>query len=464
MNSPALAEVPSINGTCDLGNPFAVARVFVTERFTEKKYRALHHWNGDFYAFCGTHYRVVPPSQIRADVYDYLAAKWTPAGAPIRPTRSAVDNVVDAVRAVTFLGVPCSPAWLCDDKRLPSEFISCKNGLLHLPTRTLQPSRADYFTLNATDVSYTPNAGLPRLWDEFLHSIFDGDKEQIFALQEFFGLLVGTDTTRQKALLLVGDKRSGKGTIARILRATVGPANVCAPTLSSLGQPFGLATLIGKQLAILSDVRLSGRADTSAIAEAILRVSGEDAISIPRKFLPDWTGQLTTRFVLISNELPNLADSSGALASRFVILQTRRSFFGKEDPNLTQKLLTELPAIFCWALDGLTRLQKRGHFVQPCSTAAALAQLESLGSPMKAFISDRCTVEPGATVACAILFDAWRAWCEQQGREHAGNLQMFGRNLSAAVPGLRVTQQRDGTGARHRCYEGLREKLPGELE
>ena len=33
------------------------------------------------------------------------------------------------------------------------------------------------------------------------------------------------DTSQQKALMLVGPKRSGKGTIARILEAVIGPHN-----------------------------------------------------------------------------------------------------------------------------------------------------------------------------------------------------------------------------------------------
>ena len=55
--------------------------------------------------------------------------------------------------------------------------------------------------------------------------------------------------------MMVGPKRSGKGTIARVLRKLIGERNVAGPTLSSLGGPFGLQPLLGKSGAIISDAR-----------------------------------------------------------------------------------------------------------------------------------------------------------------------------------------------------------------
>jgi len=130
-----------------------------------------------------------------------------------------------------------------------------------------------------------------------------------------------------------------------VLRALVGPENVAGPTLSNLASNFGLAPLIGKPLAIISDARLSRRTDQAAVVERLLSISGEDALDIDRKHLEFWTGKLPTRLVLISNELPRLDDASGALPGRMILLRFTKSFFGKEDPNLSRKLLAGLPGI-----------------------------------------------------------------------------------------------------------------------
>ena len=75
-----------------------------------------------------------------------------------------------------------------------------------------------------------------------------------------------------KILLLVGPTRAGKGVIARILGALVGAENVAGPTLSSLNGDFGLAPLLGKTLAVVSDARLNGRG-AHVVVERLLSIS-----------------------------------------------------------------------------------------------------------------------------------------------------------------------------------------------
>lgn len=87
-----------------------------------------------------------------------------------------------------------------------------------------------------------------------------------------------------------------------------------------LATNFGLQDLIGKTLAIVSDARLGPRANVQALAERLLSISGEDAITIDRKYKDPWTGPLGVRFLLLTNELPRFTDASGALAKRFVVL------------------------------------------------------------------------------------------------------------------------------------------------
>jgi putative DNA primase/helicase len=255
--------------------------------------------------------------------------------------------------------------------------------------------------------------------------------------------------------LLVGPKRSGKGTIARVLTGIVGRGNVAAPTLAGLSTNFGLWPLIGKSVAIISDARLSGRADQVAVVERLLSISGEDAITIDRKNLPPLTCKLPTRFVILTNELPRLSDASGAIVSRMILLNTNRSFYGHEDHDLSKKLLAERQGILLWAIEGWRRLSERGRFIQPDSALESLADMHDLSSPVGAFVRDRCILGPTESVVVANLYAAWEDWCREQGRERfAGNVQSFGRDLLAAAAGIRRRQVRDGS-SRSRIYEGI---------
>src|SRR5207253_1165563 len=110
-------------------------------------------------------------------------------------------------------------------------------------------------------------------------------------LQEFMGYLLIADTSQQKMLLLVGPRRSGKGTIGRVITALVGPGNMVGPTCNSLAGTFGLQGLIGKSLAIVSDARFHGEC-VPILVERLLCITGEDTISVDRKFLPPVTLKL----------------------------------------------------------------------------------------------------------------------------------------------------------------------------
>jgi len=312
----------------------------------------------------------------------------------------------------------------------------------------------ELLTFNALDFDYDEKALEPSEWFKFLNSVWPDDLESIATLQEIFGYLVSGETRQQKAFLIVGPKRSGKGTIGRVLRALLGYDNVAGPTLASLSENFGLAPLIGKRVAIISDARLGGRIDQHLIAERLLSISGEDSLTIDRKYRDPWTGRLPVRFLILSNELPRLADASGALASRFVLLMMQRSFYGREDLGLDEKLLRELPGILNWSLAGLERLKFRHHFIRPKSSAEALQELEDLTSPIGAFIRECSVVAPDETAYVEEVYQRYQSWCAANNRL-PGTAQTFGRDLRAAVPGLTTERPRAAGPERKRVYRGI---------
>lgn len=413
-------------------------------------------WQGELFGWNGIHYVRLGNDAVRSKLYGFIQRCQLANGTRITPNRRLVTDVVDALQALCFWDAQRVPCWLVDEVPAPAEdLLACANGLVNLRTRQLLEPSPLFFSTAAVGFEFNPEARSPERWIDFLHSIWPDDQESIDALAEWFGLALTENTDFQKALLMVGPKRSGKGTILRVLRETAGHTNVVSPTLASLGMPFGLQALIGRRIGIISDARLSHRADMAAVAENLLRITGQDAVSVPRKFLPDWHGQLPTRFILATNELPGFSDASAALASRFIVLRMQRSFFGQEDQRLTERLLQELPGIFMWALDGLDRLRERGRLLQPRSGQELVDELEASTSPIGEFVRERCIVSPPTWVACDRLFDAWREWCREQGRDHAGTVQQFGRQLRAACPEIRITQPRID-GGRERRYEGIR--------
>lgn len=445
----------------DPRDPMRSARELIAARFIDSNgQRLLHRHRARYWLFAEGCYRAADDDAIRAAAWQFLDSAIREKGGrrPFKPTRSRVSDIIDALGSICHLdGSIDPPAWLAsrDNDPRAAELFPVANGLLHLLSGKLLPPTPRYFGLTASNVVFDREAPHPNHWLAFLRELFGDDVEAIAALQEFFGYSLAPDTSQQKIMLIVGPTRSGKGTIARVLTGLIGRDNVAAPTLATLQTNFGLAPLIGKPLAIISDARLGARPDQAAIVERLLSISGEDAITIDRKFQPAWTGRLPTRFVLLSNELPRLSDNSGALAKRLVVLALERSFYGKEDLTLIARLQTELPSILNWAREGYVRLRERGYFVQPASGHDAVEQLEELASPVTAFVRECCQIRSGLTTRIELLYQSWRVWCDTNGRREPGTAQTFGRDLKAAFPAIKATNPRRSGDDRARYYEGI---------
>jgi P4 family phage/plasmid primase-like protien len=376
----------------------------------------LHH-RDDFVDWERGAYRIIAEGTINAEVWDFLDHAITVRGKgqqamPFQPNRSSVGETLAALKAVAHLAPEIDPPhWL--DGRAEGELIAFPNGLLDIRSGKLLPPDPAFFTFAALGFDYESKGAEPIAWMTFLDEIFRGESDQIEALQEAFGYLITGDVSQEKAIMLLGPKRSGKGTILRALRCLLSPEAVKEPSLKFLGTNFALAALIGKQIAIIDDLRLGPRSEQDVLIENILKITGRGRFTIDRKYKEAWTGLLPIKLVLVSNEMPKLGDESAAVASRFIIFNTRVSFYGREDPRLFEdKLEPERVGILHWSLDGLRRMRERGRLIEPEASKDLQEEMAKLGSDAKAFIAEHCVLEPEAHVSKDELFNAYRSWCK----------------------------------------------------
>src|SRR5215204_1861991 len=317
--------------------PMDVARQFTATRYTHTStVPVLRHWRGGWWLWQQSHWTEIERSAARADAYGYTEHALYENGdelEPWVPNRHKIADLLEALAAVCHLPENIAqPTWI-DERDDESVIVACANGLLDVGRRELLDHDPLFFNQTAVPFGYDPGAPSPERWFAFLKELWGDDRDLISALQEWFGYVISGRLDLHKILLLVGPTRGGKGAIARVLGALVGRENVAGPTLSSLAADFGLAPLLGKPLAVISDARLSGRG-SQVVVERLLAISGEDTITVNRKYKEQWTGKLASRFMVISNELPQLGDASAAIAGRFVTLMLTRSWFGQEDTTL----------------------------------------------------------------------------------------------------------------------------------
>lgn len=434
--------------------PMRVAReLLARDPGTHRRY-----WRDDFYQWTGSHWRTVHPSTIRTWVYRetehavyVVEGKDGPETKNWDPSTHKVNQVIDALAH----GVLYRPA---EDDHEPC--VALSNGVLDLATGQLLEHDPARFNLASLPFAYDPAAACPR-WLAFLDEVLSGDSAQF--LQEWAGYLVSGRRDHHKIASLVGASRSGKGTVARVLTALLGPENVTGPVLASLTGNFGLEPLLGRSLAIFGDVKWTARGVPDA-TELLKTISGDDTSSVARKNRSAWEGYLPTRFMTLSNDTPSFTDASGALAGRMIHVHFTKSFAGRENINLSSELLAELPGILLWALEGLRRLDAQGRFTVPAASVAIDEEVRLAAAPHAVFAEQVCQLNPTARVELDTMWAAWVAWCNREGAT-PGNKRWFVRSLKSALPGV-ATDRRDVAGVKVKYVLGLavRGPLPPHVE
>jgi putative DNA primase/helicase len=436
--------------------PMAVARLFVAQRCLDTGVLTLHHWRGGWWQWRMSHWCEIEDREVRSLLYAFTEnARYRNAEgnlSPWAPTRHKIGDLLEALAAITILRNDIDqPCWL--DGRESGTIVAVGNGLLEVETRRLLVHSPIFFNQTAVPFDYDENASEPTCFLDFLDALWPDEPAAPDVLGEWFGYVISGRLDLHKILLMVGPTRGGKGAIARILTALIGRANVAGPTLNSLGGEFGMAPLIGKSLAVISDARFVGK-NSNIVVERLLSISGEDTLTVNRKYRDQWTGKLPSRLHVISNELPKLGDASTAIVGRIVLLPLSLSWLGKEDHSLESKLHAELPGILNWSLDGLERLvDNDGRFSRVESAEEAIVAMRDLASPVAAFVREKCEKGANKDIIIDVLYAAYKEWCEDNGHVKPTK-QTFGRDLRAVVPTIRPYRPRDGADRRRR-YRGI---------
>lgn len=357
--------------------------------------------------------------------------------------RGNINNVMTWLRDMASVHLlPSQKAPYSHNRKYATESLIALNNCI-IDIRNNPPVKLDlspeFYTFNYLPFNYDSTAQCPQ-WLKFLSSIFttktlgEGteynpetedfdakyietpDQLAINILQEYFGYFITPQTHLQKIFCIIGEPRSGKGTIARLLTRIMGIQNIATPTLSSLAGEFGLQGLLNKTLAIIGDAHLGSKNNNAASAVEILKgISGEDTQQVNRKNKTQIMVRMPVRFLLLANKIQDLRDSSGALASRFNFLITTNSFLGREDTTLEKRLITELPGIFNWALQGHYRLCERGHLLEHPAGLEARTNFDELSSPIRSFVRECCEVKISEFVPVEIIWKAHTNWSKDNG-------------------------------------------------
>jgi len=143
---------------------------------------------------------------------------------------------------------------------------------------------------------------------------------------------------------------NGKSVLAEVIRHIAGPDNVSNVPLAKLTDRFGLDNLPGKTVNISTENELG---DKHLNTQNFKAITGGDVVNVEQKYKDSFSCELFCKLLISVNQLPKTLDHSHGYYRRLVIVPFQKVFREEEqDPNLLDKLLTELEGILVFALEG----------------------------------------------------------------------------------------------------------------
>jgi len=280
------------------------------------------------------------------------------------------------------------------------------------------------------------------MWERFLREILDGKLDYVDYLQRLFGYGITGITTDHAIPILWGHHgRNGKGTLLETLKTVLGPFAGPIPSemllsdkraRSSAGPSPDIMSLRGRRIAWASE---TGEGRKLAV-DKVKQLTGADTL-VGRpphgkrmiEFSP------THKLFLLTNHKPAIPPTDYAMWARVHLIpfelsfvdEPQKSFERKRDPSLPEKLKQEASGILAWLVRGCLEWQKQG-LNPPVGIKQATAEYQQDEDILGLFVSECIATDSEEEVRAAVLYAAYRRWCDAFGYKPLGG-KKFGERM-----------------------------------
>lgn len=296
----------------------------------------------------------------------------------------------------------------------------CNNGTVNLKTGKLQPHNPADMITRISSVNYDPDAQCP-LWRQFLADIIP-DPLVVEYLQLAIGYCLTGLTTEQVLFILWGTGKNGKSVFSNILSSLIGGYSMETPPETLMRGRENSNNAPTNDLARLSGARLVSANETEegqCLAESKIKAMTGDDIIIAR-FLHKEFFEFRPQFKIWirTNHRPKIRGTDTGIWRRVRLIPFDVCIPAeKQDPNLTSKLMTELPGVLNWAIEGCLLWQHCG-MKTPDVVNIATEEYRSSQDLIGIFLAETCTICPqkkSGYVKTSDLYKAYCDWCEEAG-------------------------------------------------
>ena len=317
------------------------------------------------------------------------------------------------------------------------DVLNCKNGVVNLQTKELQPhSREQRFTY-CVPVAYRPEAFFQE-WPDYLVGVVGGGQVVINYLQMALGYSLTGHTREEVLFYLFGPPRSGKGTLAEIfMRLLPDPISTMVDFNSFTAKRegdvsnFDLAPLKPSRMIFASESNRSQSLNPAKIKQ----LTGGDQVRACFKHKDFFSYRPQFKVWMMSNHSVNGDPEDDALWGRVRVIEFPNSFLGSEDKTKKERLKQPdaLEAILAWGIDGAMKWYALGASgLQAPETITDLTQKhrDELDY-VQQWIDESCEEYEGVWSASEEVAKSYTTWCKNNNVTYIKNPKELSQSLKA---------------------------------
>lgn len=320
--------------------------------------------------------------------------------------------------------------------------INTPAGIVDLRTGELLPADPLAYCTKSTAVEPAPAGTRAPVWEAFLARTYAHDPELIPFVQRFLGYST-TGSTREHALAFAwGEGGNGKGVLLNTAMGILGdyaqPAGLDTFLASNNERhPTDMAGMRGARMVVASEVS-AGKAWDEAKVKAL---TGGDKIRA--RFMRQDEFSFDPQFTLwvSGNHQPRIKSADEAMRRRLHLIPFTQNIPEQErDPNLTDKLKAEWPAILRWMVDGAVAWAREG-LNPPASVREASAAYMDREDDFGSWLKERCVLSNRIEFTpLSDLYASYREWREANGLPVETTRALSGRLAEKGLHRIRRTE------------------------
>ncbi|KKN65125.1 hypothetical protein LCGC14_0485130 [marine sediment metagenome] len=410
------------------------------------------------------HFKTVAGSK-KDDIYYYTKGIYDEGGEAIIKTEvekimgtsaiiHEVNEIISKIKRKTYI------EWKTLDST-PANFIPFGNCIYDLKEKKTLDFSPDKFFLNKLSTKYDPEAECPQII-KFLQTVVYAEDMEL--IQEWIGYQLYRRYVFKKAVIIIGEKDTGKTTFLNLIIILLGEKNVSGETLQSVSRDkFAAANMQGKMANIADELPQQEIKDVGGFK----KLTGNSIMWAEKKYADKKPFLSFAKLTYAANQMPKVQEiSDEAFYDRWLIILFNNIIEEKDkDPFMFDKISTkeELSGFLNWAMIGLERLMKNTKFSYRYSAEDNMLMLSASADPIAAFSQDMLVEAQDAYLSKEDMYSRFKVYCHDK-RRPICTKQQLGRNLGKHAAYIIVGQREVGGNQKTHCWINVKVGEKGETE